>query len=397
MMSARPRLLLALAFVAFISLGLPDGLLGVAWPSMRRSFGLPLDALGSLFISTTAGYVTSSFLSGAILRHMRLGALLALSCAATAVAMIVYSLAGHWAIVVAFGVLAGLGAGAIDSALNTFAAHSYSARTVNMLHAFYGLGTTIGPALMTAVLLANAGWQRGYLIVGIAQLVLAIGFVASRRLWPAESGGSDAHGARASLIETLRLRATLLSAVVFILYCGLEASSGAWLYTLLHEGHGISTASAGTAVSVFWASLMAARVVFGLVQVSGPVARWLAACMTICLLAAVGLGFVSHSVAGIAASAVIGFACGPIFPWLIAATPQRLGARHGANAIGVQIASAAIGLSLAPTLVGVLGDHYGVTAIPWGLAVLAVLLLLAFGALERCPKTAQAADFAADN
>jgi fucose permease len=119
--------------------------------------------------------------------------------------------------------------------------------------------------------------------------------------------------------------------------------------------------------------------------------------MIICLLAAVGLSFVSHPVAGIAASAVIGFACGPIFPWLIAATPQRLGARHGANAIGVQIASAAIGLTLAPTILGVLGDRYGVTAIPWGLAVLAALLLLTFGALERCPKNAQAADVAADN
>src|SRR4029079_17860273 len=165
-------------------------------------------ALGSLFISTTAGYVTSSFLSGAILRHMRLGALLALSCAATALAMIAYSVAGHWAIVVAFGVLAGLGAGAIDSALNTFAAHSYSARTVNMLHAFYGFGTTIGPALMTAVLLANAGWQRGYLIVGVAQLCLAGGFVASRHLWPPESGTADTQGVPPSLTATLQLRAT---------------------------------------------------------------------------------------------------------------------------------------------------------------------------------------------
>jgi fucose permease len=344
---------------------------------------LPLDALGSLFISTTAGYVTSSFLSGAILRHMRIGALLALSCAATAIAMLMYSVAAHWAIVVAFGVLAGLGAGAIDSALNTFAAHNYSARTVNMLHAFYGFGTTIGPALMTAVLLANAGWQRGYLLVGIAQLVLAGGFVASRRLWPAESESGDTQAARAPLIETLRLRATAPSAAVFILYCGLEASSGAWLYTFLREGHDISTASAGAAVSVFWASLMAARVVFGLVHVSGPIARWLVGCMSICLLTAAGFSFVSHPLAGIAASAVIGFACGPIFPWLIAETPQRLGARHGANAIGVQIASAAIGLTLAPTLIGVLGERYGVTAIPWGLAVLAAMLLLAFGALER--------------
>lgn len=386
-MTARPRLLLALAFVAFVSLGLPDGLLGVAWPSMRRSFGLPLDALGSLLISTTVGYVASSFLSGVILRRIRLGALLALSCAATALAMIVYSLAAHWAIVVAFGVVAGLGAGAIDSALNTFAAHNYSARTVNLLHAFYGLGTTLGPALMTAVLLANAGWQRGYLIVGAAQVVLAVGFVSSRRLWPAESGDTETNERRASLAATLRLRATALSVAVFILYCGLEASSGAWLFTLLREGRDVDVATAGAAVSVFWASLMAARIVFGLVHVSGPVDRWLLACMSVCVLATAALSFASTSGMGIAASAVIGFACGPIFPWLIAATPRRLGARHGANAIGVQIASAAIGLTLAPTLIGIVGDHYGVNAIPWGLTVLAVLLLLAFGALRNPPST----------
>ena len=384
-MSARARLLLVLAFVAFVSLGLPDGLLGVAWPSMRRSFGLPLEALGSLFVSTTLGYVTASFLSGALLRRMRLGALLALSCGATAAAMIVYSVAPSWTIVVAFGVVTGLGAGAIDSALNTFAAHSYSARTVNMLHAFYGVGATAGPALMTAVLLSNAGWQRGYLIVGVAQVLLTAGFVASRNLWPPESGNADTTvGAPASLAETLRLKATALSAVVFILYCGLEASTGAWLFTLLREGRDVSTAVAGTAVSLFWGSLMAARVVFGLVQVHGPLSRWLFVAMSVSLLATVGLGFGLHQSVSIAAGALIGFACGPIFPWLIAATPQRLGARHGANAIGVQIASAAIGLTLAPTLVGVLAARYGVDAIPWGLAALAALLLIAFGALESC-------------
>jgi fucose permease len=383
-MPAHARLLLALAFVAFVSLGLPDGLLGVAWPSMRRSFGLPLDALGSLFVSTTLGYVTASFLSGAILRRIGLGALLALSCGATAAAMLAYSMASHWAVVVAFGVVTGLGAGAIDSALNTFAAHNYSARTVNMLHAFYGVGATAGPALMTAVLLANAGWQRGYFIVGVAQLLLAAGFIASRDLWPAETGSADAQGvAAASIAQTLRLKATLLSALVFILYCGLEASTGAWLFTLLHEGRNVSTAIAGTAVSSFWGSLMAARIVFGLAPVHASLSRWLFAAMSVSLLATLGLGFGLHQGISIACGALIGFACGPIFPWLIAATPQRLGARHGANAIGVQIASAAIGLTLAPTLIGMLAERHGVDAIPWGIAALAALLLLAFAALER--------------
>jgi fucose permease len=244
---------------------------------------------------------------------------------------------------------------------------------------------------MTAVLLAQAGWQRGYLLVGAAQLVLAAGFVASRRLWPAEDSSAQAHDSRASLAETLKLRATALSIAVFVLYCGLEASSGAWLFTLLREGRDVSVAVAGAAVSVFWASLMVARIVFGLVHVSGPVDRWLLACMIVCLLAASALGIATHSALGIAASAVIGFACGPIFPWLIAATPRRLGARHGANAIGVQIASAAIGLTLAPTLVGVVGDRYGVRAIPWGLAVLAALLLIAFVALKQSSRASPAA------
>ncbi|HVF17526.1 MAG TPA: MFS transporter [Steroidobacteraceae bacterium] len=384
----RRRLLLALSFIAFISLGLPDGLLGVAWPSMRQTFALPLDALGSLFISTTLGYVTASFASGAILRHIRLGSLLALSCALTACALIAYSLAPYWAIVVAFGLLTGLGAGAIDSALNTFAAHNYSARTVNMLHAFYGLGTTIGPALMTAVLLANEGWQRGYLIVGIAQLVLAAGFVATRQLWPAEGGDTDAQTSRTSIATTLKLPATMLSIVVFVLYCGLEASTGAWLFTLLHEGRNVGTATAGTAVSVFWGSLMAARIVFGLVHVNPPLSRWLYGCMSAILIATLALSLASHEAVSIAAGALIGFACGPIFPWLIAETPQRLGTEHGANAIGVQISSAAIGLTLAPTILGTIGDEFGVNAIPFALLAIAALLLIAFWMLERCRRPA---------
>lgn len=382
-MTRSSRFLLALAFIAFVSLGSPDGLLGVAWPSMRATFDLPLDALGSLFISTTIGYASSSFMSGALMRRMRLGTLLAVSCAATALALITYSLAPRWELIVAFGVLTGLGAGAIDSALNTFAAHNYSPRTVNMLHAFYGLGTTIGPVLMTAMLLGGFGWERGYLIVGVAQLVLAAGFVATRHLWPSDAGSNGGDASPVPLVATLRLPATMLSGLVFILYCGLEASTGAWLYTLLHEGRQVDTATAGTAVSVFWGSLMAARVVFGLVHVRGRLSRWLFGAMLAIVLATLALYAGADTSISIVAGAFIGFACGPIFPWLISETPQRLGIEHGANAIGVQIASAAIGFTLAPTLIGMAADRSGLDMIPAGLVVLASMLLLSFFALER--------------
>lgn len=386
------RALLVLSFVAFVSLGLPDGLLGVAWPSMRQSFGLPLDALGALFISGTLGYMSASFLSGAILTKLRLGDLLALSCFATAITLLAYSIAPRWELIVAFGLLGGLGAGAIDSALNSFAAHHYSPRTVNMLHAFYGLGTTIGPALMTAILLADGAWQRGYAIVGFAQLVLALAFLATRRLWPATGGVEHAHVAPASLAATLKLPAMLLSACVFILYCGLEASTGAWLFTLLNEGRDVSTATAGTAVSIYWGSLMAARIVFGLMHVRGPLSRWLAGCMTAIVIATAALSAGSNAIVSIAAAAIIGFACGPIFPWLISLTPARLGASHGANAIGVQIASASLGLTLLPTLVGVIGAARGVNAIPLAILVIAVLLALSYGVLEKTSARAQDCD-----
>jgi fucose permease len=376
------RALLALSFIAFVSLGLPDGLLGVAWPSMRQSFGLPLDALGALFVSSTLGYMSASFLSGAILRRIRLGDLLSLSCFATAVTLIAYSLAPRWEVIVAFGLLGGLGAGAIDSGLNTFAAHTYSPRTVSMLHAFYGLGTTIGPALMTAMLVGQQGWQRGYIVVGVAQVALAVAFLATRRLWPVSGNDEHSDAARAALGATLKLPATLLSACVFVLYCGLEASTGAWLFTLLSEGRAVPTATAGTAVSVYWGSLMAARIVFGLVHLRGALSRWLAGSLTAILLAAVALSASSQASVAMAAGAVIGFACGPVFPWLISLTPQRLGVSHAANAIGVQIASAAIGLTLLPTAVGIVGTSFGVDAMPVAITGIAMALIVAYLALE---------------
>src|SRR5919204_2389293 len=153
------RLLPLLAGLAFISLGLPDGLLGVAWPSIRAYFYLPLDALGALLVMFTTSYLLSSFSSGRLLAHINVGSLLALSCLATAASLIGYALAPQWPIMVALGVLSGLGAGAIDAGLNTFAATHFSARAVNWLHAFYGVGATLGPVIMTAVLSAGCPWQ----------------------------------------------------------------------------------------------------------------------------------------------------------------------------------------------------------------------------------------------
>src|SRR5262249_2586289 len=173
-------LLIGLAYLGFVSLGLPDGLNGVAWPSIRATFGLPIDGLGALLLMFTVGYLASSFASGRILSTMGIGTLLSLSCLATGLSLIGYSLAPVWSLIVALAVIAGLGAGAIDAGLNTFAATQFSPRMVNWLHACYGVGAAGGPAIMTGVLTANHPWQQGYAVVGVWQLALAACFLLTR-------------------------------------------------------------------------------------------------------------------------------------------------------------------------------------------------------------------------
>lgn len=371
----RPVLLLALAYLAFISLGLPDGLLGVAWPSVRASFDLPLDALGPLLVVSTAGYVASSFASGRILSRLNLGALLALSCLATAAALLGYAVAPRWAFMVAIAILAGLGAGAIDAGLNTYVATHHSPRTLNFLHASYGLGTAAGPAIMTAVLAAASPWQRGYALVGIGQLVLAACFAATFRLWPATDAGAASPPTATANRDTLRLPVAWVSMAAFFLYTGIEAAFGAWAYSLFHEARGVDMASAAFWVSAYWGGLMAGRLVFGVISAWAPLGTLIRGSV-VGIAAGAALVWLSPTVeAGLFGLALAGFACGPVFPSLIASTPARVGEAHAANLVGFEISAAALGQSLLPALLGYAAEAAGLEIIA------PVLLACALGLL----------------
>jgi fucose permease len=228
------HLLIGLAYVGFVSLGLPDGLLGVAWPSIRTFFHLPLDALGALLVMFPAGYLGSSFSSGYLLARLSVGTLLALSCLATAISLLGYALTPQW------WIMGGLGAGAIDAGINTYAATHYSARTVNWLHACYGIGAAGGPVIMTSVLSAGHPWQWGYRIVGIGQIILAVCFGLTHTWWQLPARTASPASAPAPIgattsWSTLRLPIMWLSMAVFFVYTGLEAAAGTWIYSLLTE------------------------------------------------------------------------------------------------------------------------------------------------------------------
>ncbi|MCI0691338.1 MFS transporter [candidate division KSB1 bacterium] len=388
-------LLVGLTYISFISLGLPDGLLGVAWPSIRTFFKLPLDALGALLVMFTAGYLLSSFSSGRILARLNVGSLLALSCMATAVSLLGYALTPSWWIMVALGLLSGLGAGAIDAGLNTYAATHFSARAVNWLHACYGIGATIGPLIMTSVLMASHPWQRGYVIVGIAQLALAMCFAMTGKLWANDK--RDAELAQDDLLKstssgsaslasptptsTLRLPITWLSIAVFFIYTGIEAAAGTWAYSLFTEGRGVPVMTAGTWVSVYWGCLTAGRLLSGFVINFVPVRLLLRYCIFGIALGAGMIWLNVTSFVSFVGLALMGLSSAPIFPSMIATTPERLGAAHTANVVGFQIAAAVLGQSLLPSFIGVLADNFGLEIVAPILLMTAMLLLAIYETL----------------
>lgn len=380
--SRHPILLLALTFVGFIALGLPDALIGVAWPAMRSDFELPLSALGPLYIATTTGYVIASSATGALLARTGIALLLALSCAITGIALLGYTLAPSWTVIVVLGVLTGFGGGAIDAAINTHAAVQYSTRLVNVLHAFYGVGAALGPALLTAILARGLSWRYGYWVVMAFEIVLALAFIATRKEWTAPASHHAEHGP-VGFFDTVRLTRVQLSMAVFLLYTGCEAAAGGWAFSLLYEQRDFATTSAGLAVSLYWCGLFASRVGYAFLPVNTRPTVVIAASIVTSFLAIVLVALNVHPTIDIFALALLGFASGPIFPCMIATTPARLGPKHTANAVGAQISIAAVGLAALPALCGVLAQQLGLEAIPIFLAGCWAALLIVYASLER--------------
>jgi fucose permease len=372
-------LLVMLTYAGFFSLGLPDGLLGVTWPAMRATFSLPLSALGSLLALFTAGYLLSSIFSGWLLARVNVGSLLALSCLGTSVSLLGYSIAPSWWILIAFGLLGGVGAGAIDAGLNTYIANFHNARTSSWLHACYGVATTIGPAMMTAAMTSGRSWQFGYAIVAAAQFALALCFGLSRKLWPTSLESTEIQVSAGPTLTSnsgmWRLPAAWLSGAIFFVYTGIESAAGAWPFTLFTESRGVSRMTAGTWASVYWGCFTGGRIISGFVAnristklmmrtsiggiIAGAILLWINLAP---LLSFVGV-------------ALIGLACAPIFPTMIATTPDRISQRFVANLIGLQISAAVLGQSALPSLIGVLAGKFGLEVLPPTLLIAAILLL----------------------
>ena len=373
--------LIILAYVAFIALGMPDGLLGVAWPSIRASFSIPLDAIGLLLSAVVIGYLTSSFLSGPLIALWGVGNVLAASCALIGVGLIGYTLAPAWWMIVLLGVVAGLGAGAIDTGLNTYVATHFGEGLMQWLHASYGIGVTLGPIIMTIALNDFNAWRLGYIVVGGFQLALAVCFALTLPIWSQKEAsiGSEEpkrlSDYKTPLGETLLQPQVWLSASLFFLYTGAEVSLGTWAYALLVESRGIQPKVAGLWVGSYWATFTVGRMVAGLYAKRVGVNLVVRGGLMAALLGAVLMLWNPASLGNLVAVALIGFAIAPIFPALVSGTSQRVGMHYAANTIGMQMAAGSLGAALIPGLVGVLARQISLEVVPVCLMVLFAGLL----------------------
>jgi len=381
--------LVILAFVAFISLGLPDGLLGVGWPSIRNSFSLPLDALGLLLIATTAGYLTSSFSSGFLVSRMGVGWVLTASCALTGAGLIGFTLAPAWWVMICLGVAAGLGAGAIDAGLNTYIAANFGDGMMQWLHASYGIGVTLGPLIMTGALSFYNSWRIGYASVGITQICLAACFLLTLPMWkigknaPSHEDDHKMAQNKTPFINTLRQPQVLISISMFLLYTGAEASLGAWAYTLLTESRSINPNIAGLVAGSYWAMFTAGRLLAGMFARRASVHKMIRVGLYGAILGSVLVWWNPTENLSIFGIALIGFAIAPVFPGLVSGTNRRVGPRYAVNTIGMQIGSAGLGAAVIPGTVGVLANRISLEVIPLCLFILFASILALFTLSNR--------------
>jgi len=372
-----PRLgLVLLAFIAFVALGMPDGLLGVGWPSIRNDFYIPLDAIGMLLFASVAGYMTSTFLSGYLLSRIGVGRILAASCFLTGFALIGYTLVPQWWMMVGLGVIAGLGAGAIDAGLNTYVAAHFGEGLMQWLHASWGVGITLGPIIMTLGLTKANTWRFGYRAVGIFQIVLAVCFVLTLGMWrqnhePIVSNPQKKLTEyKTPLSKTLQHPQVWLSVLLFFLYVGAESSLGTWTYTLLTESRGVDEALAGFFSGSYWFTFTVGRIAAGMIANKLGVNKLVKGGLAGAFIGAGLLIWNPFLSANVIAVGIIGLSIAPIFPAMMSGTKVRVGDHFAANTIGMQMTATGLGTAVIPSLMGVLARRISLEIIPIFLLVL---------------------------
>ncbi|MCX6657021.1 MAG: MFS transporter [Candidatus Bathyarchaeota archaeon] len=375
-----------IAYLSFVVLGLPSAMLGIAWasdkwPSIQKTFNLGLDAVGALFVAFTIGYSLVSFMGGRLFGRFNSSTLFFVGSLISAAALAGYGILPAWGMIVACGFLLGFGSGILDAGMNIYFAAVFNARLMNWLHACFGIGTVIGPLLMTVILSRVGGtWQIGYFIGAGAYLLVGLFFLLTRSRWANVGRGTLEEGTHLGISarSTLRLPLVWVSLGIFLAYTGLEGVGLQWTFPLFNKVRGIDAITAGTWLVYLQASFTIGRIFFGFALGYFKPRTIIRVCAAALIIVTFLLIINPMPNAAFILLAVYGFTLAPIWALTVINVQEQLGPVHGANAIGFLVAAAGIGAGVLPGIAGVLANRSSLEAIPVILFVLSVVMTVLY-------------------
>ena len=391
-------LLLAIIYVAFISLGLPDSLVGSAWPVMHSDLNVPVSFAGIITMIIASGTIVSSLQSDRLTKKLGPGLVTAISVGMTAAALMGFSFSGSFLAVCLWAIPYGLGAGAVDAALNNYVALHYESRHMSWLHCFWGIGAPISPFIMGYSLTSGNGWSHGYWIVSVIQIALTAALFVSLPLWKmksAQAGGAAEAGDVTSnddaatsnpipLARAIKIPGVSLILTAFMAYCAVESTAILWASTYLVDARGVDIATAARFASLFLLGITLGRFLGGFIADKfgdNQMIRY-GTLITISGIVLVALPLENDTLA-LAGLVIAGFGCAPIYPSIIHATPTNFGRENSQAIIGIQMAAAYTGSTLMPPLFGFIATQTSLSLFPFYLAIFAVLLLVMTEKLNR--------------
>ena len=357
-------LLAAIIYIAFISLGLPDSMLGAAWPMMYADLNVPISYAGFISMTVCGGTVVSSIMYSRLARRIPTGIVTAVSVAMTALALMGFSFASSFPMIIALAVILGLGAGAVDAGLNNYVAIHFKARAMSFLHASWGIGTTVGPFLLSYLISIGLGWQEGYRILSTVQFTICIMLFASLPLWK-KAENAEKGDTTAPVPEYRRFckGAVIPAILAFFAYCSMENTAMIWSATFLVEARGFSEGLAAVSAGVLFWGMTAGRLFSGFISDRLGDRKMLAIGETASLIAILLIAFIPGRLS-VAALFLLGFGFGPIYPSMIHQTPEYFGVERSSEIMGLEMASAYVGSMFMPPVFGLIGRRISMDVFP---------------------------------
>lgn len=380
--------LLMMIYLSFISLGLPDSMLGSAWPAMNVSLNAPLWGAGLVQMLISFCTIISSLNSAKLIRRFGTGKLTAISVATTALALLGFSLAKNYAFLLLMAVPLGLGAGAVDAGLNNYVALHCEAKHMSWLHCFWGVGTIIGPMILSAVLRVGGSWATGYRAVGLIQCAVSALLFATLGMWKRGNIQQEEYGAKAlSVWEVLSLPGAKEGMVTFLCYCAVESTLGLWGATYISQVRGVDEATAASFGAMFYIGITVGRAISGFMAMKLLPKQMVRVGQALLALGCIFMMIPAGSTLSGIGLVVCGLGCAPIYPNIIQDTPVNYGTENSQAAIGVQMAFAYVGSTFLPSIFGALAGVGGYGLLPYFAIGICVLMTVLFGIQKKIVET----------